>query len=122
MSANASEQSEFKHGPSVGTVVWGAVVVAIAGLLVSSRLGWFTVDLGVAAVSLLLLAGLGLVVGGTLAASRSRKRIDAAATGDAGGQEPGDTSSSEAAGDASPTDPPKRSPYDAPGPYDGPSL
>ena len=120
MSANASEQSEYKHGPSVGTVVWGAVVVAIAGLLVSSRLGWFTVDLGVAAVSLLLLAGLGLVVGGTLAASRSRKRIDAA-TSDPG-LDPGDTSSSESAGDAGPTDPPKRSPYDAPGPYDGPSL
>lgn len=120
MSANASEQSEYKHGPSVGTVVWGAVVVAIAGLLVSSRLGWFTVDLGVAAVSLLLLAGLGLVIGGTLAASRSRKRIDAAAASDPGGLEPGDTN--EAAGDAGPTDPPKRSPYDAPGPYDGPSL
>ena len=123
MSTNLSEHSEFKQGPSVGTIVWGAVVVAIAGLLVASRLGWFTVDLGVAAVSLLLLAGLGLVVGGGLAASRSRRRIDAARAADPDGNEPGGAHSPETPGtDPAPTDPPKRSPYDAQGPYDGPSL
>lgn len=121
MSANLSEHSEFKQGPSVGTIVWGAVVVAVAGLLVASRLGWFTVDLGVAAVSLLLLAGLGLVVGGSLAATRSRRRIDSAKAAD--GDESGGSHSAEAFGTApESTDPPKRSPYDAQGPYDGPSL
>jgi hypothetical protein len=60
----------------VGTIVWGAIVIAIAGLLTSSRLGWFTIDPGMAAVALLLLAGVGLVIGGSLAAARSRKPLE----------------------------------------------
>jgi hypothetical protein len=68
---------ETAHGPSVGTIVWGAIVIAIAGLLASSRLGWFTIDPGVAAVVVLLIAGVGLVIGGSLAAARSRKSVEA---------------------------------------------
>lgn len=96
-----------KHGPSVGTIVWGAVVVAIAGLLVSSRLGWFTVDPGVAAVALLILAGLGLVVGGGLAAARSRRALD--------GGEPRQEPQAQR---PSPYETrPHESPYQGPGPY-----
>jgi hypothetical protein len=80
MSANETgygkTAGEGLHGPSVGTIVWGAIVIAIAGLLTSSRLGWFTIDPGMAAVALLLLAGVGLVIGGSLAAVRSRKPIE----------------------------------------------
>ncbi|WP_138442197.1 hypothetical protein [Sinomonas susongensis] len=83
MSTNEIGQRGNRQGPRVGTIVWGAVVVVIAGLLVSSRLGWFTVDPGLAAVALLILAGLGLVVGGGLAAARSRRAVD-------GGQAPAD--------------------------------
>ena len=75
MSTSIGQQGN-KQGPRVGTIVWGAVVVAIAGLLVASRLGWFTVDPSVAAVAILILAGLGLVVGGGLAAARSRRAVD----------------------------------------------
>lgn len=82
MSANESgygkTAGEGLHGPSVGTIVWGAIVIAIAGLLTSSRLGWFTIDPGMAAVALLLLAGVGLVIGGSLAAARSRKPLEGA--------------------------------------------
>ena len=73
MSTNAEDGT---RGPSVGTIVWGAIVIAIAGLLASSRLGWFTVDPGAAAVALLLIAGLSLVVGGGIAAARSRKPLE----------------------------------------------
>ncbi|MEA5453507.1 hypothetical protein SPF06_02110 [Sinomonas sp. JGH33] len=73
------EQQDFQRGPSVGTMVWGVVIVAIAGLLLASRLGWFSVDPAVASVSILVIAGVGLVVGGTLAAARGRKALDGAA-------------------------------------------
>lgn len=123
MSTNFHAQQETKQGPSVGTIVWGAVVVAIAGLLVASRLGWFTVDAGVAAVGLLLLAGLGLVVGGSLAASRSRKRLDgAASTGERSAHEPGTAPSSDVPSTDPTTGQPPRNPYEAPGPYEGPTL
>lgn len=74
MSSTFGARGEPEQGPSLGTVVWGAVVVAAAALIVASRLGWFTVDPGVAAVALLLLAGLGLVVGGVVAGARNRRR------------------------------------------------
>ncbi|NUP73777.1 MAG: hypothetical protein HOQ07_03885 [Sinomonas sp.] len=124
MSTNFAEHSELKKGPSVGTVVWGAVVVAIAGLLVVSRLGWFTIDLGVASVALLLLAGLGLVVGGGLAAARSRKAAgaDPAAEASALPEAGGPGSNDHAGTDSSAGGPPHRNPYDAHGPYEGPSL
>lgn len=102
MSINDIGQQGNKQGPRVGTIVWGAVVVAIAGLLVSSRLGWFAIDPGVAAVALLILAGLGLVVGGGLAAARSRRAVD-------GGEAPGPDPEA-----------PRRSPYET-RPYEEPS-
>ncbi|AMM33720.1 hypothetical protein SA2016_3055 [Sinomonas atrocyanea] len=71
--AQGAREGAPERGPSVSTIVWGAVVVAAAALLVASRLGWFTVDPGVVTVALLLVAGVGLVIGGVVAASRNRR-------------------------------------------------
>ena len=62
-----------KQGPAVGTIVWGAVVMAIGALILADRLGWLHVEPGYAAAGVMLLAGLGLVVGGLLAAGRRRR-------------------------------------------------
>ncbi|MDQ4501799.1 hypothetical protein [Sinomonas sp. ASV322] len=111
-------EQDATRGPSVGTMVWGVVVVAIAGLLLASRLGWFAVDPGVAAVSLLVIAGVGLVVGGTLAGARRRKAVDGAAYPGALGS-PGDHSPSSAdpAGDDTGGEAPRSNPYES-GPSD----
>ncbi|WP_433874586.1 hypothetical protein [Sinomonas atrocyanea] len=73
MSTQPSTEREYRQGPSLGTVIWGAVVVALAALIVAGRLGWFAVDPGMVAVVLLLVGGLGLVVGGAVAAARGRR-------------------------------------------------
>ena len=72
MSTQPSTEHEYRQGPSLGTVIWGAVVVALAALIVAGRLGWFAVDPGMVAVVLLLVGGLGLVVGAG-AAARGRR-------------------------------------------------
>lgn len=60
------------QGPSVGTIVWGGVLAILAGLLALSRLGWLVLEPRFAAVTLIVLAGLALLVGGFLASLRSR--------------------------------------------------
>ncbi|WP_077490615.1 hypothetical protein [Sinomonas mesophila] len=62
-----------KQGPAVGTIVWGAVVMAVGALILADRLGWLHVEPGYAAAGVMLLAGLGLVVGGLIAAGRRRR-------------------------------------------------
>ncbi|WP_430296444.1 hypothetical protein [Sinomonas sp. B1-1] len=73
-----------KQGPAVGTIVWGAVVIAVGALMLANRLGWLTVDPGFAAAGVLLLAGLGLVIGGLLASRRRQGTADDAGTSPAG--------------------------------------
>ena|SRR5579859_7075738 len=113
---NLREQQNVPRGPSVSTIVWGVVVVAIAGLLVSSRLGWFTVNPGLAAVALLVIAGVGLVIGGSLAAARNRRTLDGA-TQPGEYAAPGDHAPSSAEPGLGPTagEGPRRSPYETPG-------
>ena len=89
-----------KQGPAVGTIVWGAVVMAIGALILADRLGWLNVEPGYAAAGVMLLAGLGLVVGGLLAAGRRRRAAadggvpEGGARGRGGGAAaPGSTSS-----------------------------
>jgi hypothetical protein len=60
------------QGPSVGTIVWGGILAVLAGLLTASRLGWLAMEPSVAAVTLLVAAGLALLVGGVLASMRGR--------------------------------------------------
>ncbi|MDP9884744.1 hypothetical protein J2W21_002258 [Sinomonas atrocyanea] len=92
-------------GPAVGTIVWGAVVIVMGALMFANRLGWLTIDPGYAAAGVLLLAGLGLVVGGVLAARRRRALPDDDAAGAPG--EPGSHQAAPA---------PRPSPYETPGP------
>ncbi|GAB4099370.1 hypothetical protein [Sinomonas halotolerans] len=76
-----------RPGPAVGTIVWGAVVMAAGALMLADRLGWLDVEPGYAAAGILLLAGVGLVVGGLLSARRTRPAAhdgDASAPGDGG--------------------------------------
>jgi hypothetical protein len=88
--AGVNAGPEEKQGPAVGTIVWGAVVIAVGALMLANRLGWLTVDPGFAAAGVLLLAGLGLVIGGLLASRRKRGPADDAGTASAGGQAAGD--------------------------------
>ncbi|QGQ18732.1 hypothetical protein GC089_05060 [Cellulomonas sp. JZ18] len=61
----------------VGTVVWG-VVIALLGVGVLLVAAGYTIDLELAAIGLLVLAGLGLIVGPLLASARRRGGDDAA--------------------------------------------
>jgi hypothetical protein len=51
----------------VGTVVWGLVVLALATLIIISRLGIVALDGTYVLIGLILVAGAALVVGGLLA-------------------------------------------------------
>ena len=73
MSTQPSTEHEYRQGPSLGTVIWGAVVVALAALIVAGRLGWFAVDPGMVAVVLRRGGGGGGVGGGGVAAARGRR-------------------------------------------------
>jgi hypothetical protein len=73
MSSRLPEQSEYPQGPSVGTIVWGAILAVLAALLAVGRLGWIVIDPRYTVVTLLVLAGLGLLVGGGLASIRGRR-------------------------------------------------
>ena len=113
-----STQQDFRpetSGPSIGTIVWGAVVIVVGALMLANRLGWFSIDPGYAAAGILLVAGLALVIGG-IAASRRRHSLthDGAATsgGDVAGTALTRPSTAPAIGEA---DAPRPSPYDSSG-------
>ncbi|WP_136519238.1 hypothetical protein [Cellulomonas telluris] len=61
----------------VGTVVWG-VVIALLGVGVLLVAAGYTIDLELAAIGLLVLAGLGLIVGPLVASARRRGADDTA--------------------------------------------
>ncbi|GAB3281734.1 hypothetical protein GCM10027449_23070 [Sinomonas notoginsengisoli] len=113
-----STKQDFRteaSGPSIGTIVWGAVVIVVGALMLANRLGWLSVDPGYAAAGILLLAGLGLVIGGIAASLRRRELAHDAVAHDA--------AQGTAAGDLPegglPTTSVRRSPYEDPtGPRD----
>lgn len=73
-------------GPSLATVIWGAIVVVLAVLLIGGRFGWFSiVEPRIAGVALLVLAGLALIVGGVLASMRRRNGTRGGHPGGSGG-------------------------------------
>lgn len=73
MSTNFSPSPRADEGPSTGTVVWGGIVIAVGVLILGTRyLGWFSLDPRFAFVTVLVVLGVGLVVGGALAAAGRR--------------------------------------------------
>ncbi len=59
-------------GPRVGTVVWGLVIVALAALIIISKLGLVALNGNYVLIGLMIGAGAALVIGG-LVSARSRK-------------------------------------------------
>ncbi|WP_069388239.1 hypothetical protein [Cellulosimicrobium cellulans] len=61
------------RGPRVGTIVWGFVVLAFGAAVLATALGAH-VDLGLAAIVVLAVAGVTLVVGSVAVGARRRSR------------------------------------------------
>lgn len=59
-------------GARVGTVVWGLIVLALASLIIVSKLGLVALNGNYVLIGLMIGAGAALVIGGLLSA-RSRK-------------------------------------------------
>ncbi|MHC6221901.1 hypothetical protein [Arthrobacter sp. MMS24-S77] len=64
----------------VGTVVWGLIVVALASLIIISKLGLVALNGNYVLIGLMIGAGAALVIGGLLSA-RSRKANGSGAAG-----------------------------------------
>ncbi|MHA7268246.1 hypothetical protein [Arthrobacter sp. HLT1-20] len=55
-----------KHPVRVGTIVWGAVVVALGTLIILTRQAGLSLDAGQTAIWLLFGAGVAMVAGGAI--------------------------------------------------------
>ncbi len=67
----AAEKTAARDRVRVSTIVWG-VVIALLGAGVLTIAAGYTIDLELAAIGLLVLAGLGLIVGPLVANARRR--------------------------------------------------
>ncbi|MHA7261989.1 hypothetical protein ACX80W_02175 [Arthrobacter sp. TMN-37] len=61
---STSEKSAASRRVRTGTVVWGAVILVVAALILTSLLTGIRFDLGIVLLGLLIGAGIALVVGG----------------------------------------------------------
>ncbi|WP_437771069.1 hypothetical protein [Arthrobacter sp. KNU40] len=68
----------------VGTVVWGLIVVALAALIIISKLGLVALNGNYVLIGLMIGAGAALVIGGLMSA-RSRKGSGSGPDSGAGG-------------------------------------
>jgi hypothetical protein len=75
---STSEKSAAPRRVRTGTVVWGAVILVVAVLILVSLLTGIRFDLGIVFLGLLIGAGLALVLGGI---SSMTRRQSAAASG-----------------------------------------
>jgi xanthine/uracil permease len=67
----AGQAPEEANSPArVGTVVWGLTVVALAALLIISRLGIVALNGTYVLIGLMIGAGAALIIGGLLSARR----------------------------------------------------
>ncbi|WP_245413345.1 hypothetical protein [Arthrobacter celericrescens] len=55
-------------GPRVGTVVWGLVIVALAALIIISKLGLIALNANYVLIGLMIGAGAALIIGGLVSA------------------------------------------------------
>ncbi len=67
---STSQKSAAPRRMRTGTVVWGAVILLVAALILVSLLTGFRFDLGVVFLGLLIGAGLALVLGGISSMTR----------------------------------------------------
>lgn len=91
-SADATRAADRPSGPSMATVVWGLVLLAIASLTGISE--WTALDLDPTLVlpAILLGAGLLLVVSAGVAVARRPRRTTAAPAGRVPDEQPGQQS------------------------------
>lgn len=68
----ASHEAAKRPSPRVGTMVWGAVVIAVAALVVIARMTSIQLDPAMTAMWILLGAGLAMVAGGAAYVLRKR--------------------------------------------------
>ena len=80
---STSEKSAAPRRVRTGTIVWGAVVLVVAALILVSLLTGIRFDLGIVFLGLLIGAGLALVLGGI---SSMTRRQSAAGSGTADGE------------------------------------
>lgn len=67
----AGQDAEPAGSPArVGTVVWGLIVVALAALIIISRLGIVALNGTYVLIGLMIGAGAALIIGGLLSARR----------------------------------------------------
>jgi predicted phage tail protein len=78
---STSEKSAAPRRVRTGTVVWGAVILVIAALILLSLLTGIRFDLGIVLLGLLIGAGLALVLGGISSMTRRPSGTDAAPDG-----------------------------------------
>lgn len=72
-----TENAPAREGARVGTVVWGLIVLALAALIIISRLGLVVLNGTYVLIGLMIGAGAALVIGGLVSA---RKRDKATTT------------------------------------------
>jgi xanthine/uracil permease len=68
--ADAGQDPEASPPARVGTVVWGLTVVALAALIIISRLGLVVLNGTYVLIGLMIGAGAALIVGGLVSARR----------------------------------------------------
>ncbi|MFF2244828.1 hypothetical protein ACFVTM_11675 [Arthrobacter sp. NPDC058130] len=72
---DAGQDLEQTGSPArVGTVVWGLIVVALAALLIISRLGLVALNGTYVLIGLMIGAGAALIIGGLVSARRRDKK------------------------------------------------
>jgi len=70
--APAVAPEERRGGPRVSTIVWGLLIMALAGLLIVSRLGLVALDGTYVLIGLMIGTGAALVIGGLVSAAARR--------------------------------------------------
>jgi predicted phage tail protein len=73
---STSEKSAAPRRVRTGTVVWGALILVIAALILVSLLAGIRFDLGIVFLTLLIGAGLALVLGGISSMTRRQSGAD----------------------------------------------
>jgi len=66
------EPPPVRRGPRVATIVWGFVIIAFGAVVLAAAMG-ARVDMGLAAILVLAVAGVTLVVGSIVSGARRRR-------------------------------------------------